>query len=71
MSNHVFYVVATEGDLSRDVFGNAKGDPIIFETALDHATLDEARRRATSLSKRYGKAVILECKLFENYVEPM
>lgn len=69
MSNHVFYVVATEGDMERDVFGNAKGNPIIFETDMNHATIDDARRRASSMNGRYGKTIILECKPVEEYVE--
>lgn len=69
MNNNIFYVVATEGDMQKDVFGNAKGNPIIFETDMNHATLDDARRRAASMNGKFGKAVILECKLKEEYVE--
>ena len=69
MRNGYFYVIATEGDLHVDVFGNPQGDPIIFETSMKQSTIEDARRRAASMNGRYGKTVILRCQFEEQYVE--
>lgn len=61
------YGVLLESDTGIDVFGNAKGKPILMESVGDMMNLREATERAKSCHShgKYGKAIVVELVVHE------
>lgn len=48
----IYVVVASTGGAPRE--GNPAGGPIVMETDVDGATLEQAQHRASMLERRFG-----------------